>query len=94
MSKAAPQEYSRDFKDQLSQKVLQRIEKRYLSSNELTEAELEAFSLAERSQQCAFYEKVMTGSILASFGFIVSRVPLTGAQTPEQLVAMGYQKRL
>lgn len=44
------QDYSRDFKDQLSQKVLQRIEKRYLSSNELTDAELKAFSLAERSQ--------------------------------------------
>jgi len=51
MTKATTlQDYSRDFKDQLSQKILQRIEKRYLSSNELTDAELKAFSLAERSQ--------------------------------------------
>lgn len=40
MTKATTQDYNRDFKDQLSQKVLQRIEKRYLSSNELTDAEL------------------------------------------------------
>ena len=41
----------------------------------------------------ALYEKVGTGCILGTFGFIVSRVPLTGAKSELELVNMGYQKR-
>ena len=38
-------------------------------------------------------ERLMMGSILGTLGFIVSRVPLTGVASPQQLLAMGADRR-
>jgi len=45
--------YSREFKAQLSHKVLTKIEKRYSSSGELNEAEITCFKEAEQAVQLA-----------------------------------------
>ena len=85
--------YSRDFKNQISRKVLSRIEKRYLSTGSLTEAEMQAFNSSEGASSRAKCEKVMTGSVIATCGFIVSRVPLMGALSSDQILQMPYPKR-
>ena len=43
--------YNLDFKDQLTKKVLSRIEKRYYSRGSLDDAELDAFRICDQIEE-------------------------------------------
>ena len=74
--------YSQDFKDQITKKVLNRLEKNYLTSGgKISEDELNAYRRSQDAGAQAWHTKLLLGSLALSFGFITSRVPLTGAAT-------------
>ena len=85
--------YEQDFQIQLSHKIKRRLEKQYLREGALDKPELTALQSCDQAKQKANLSMAMSGSIAATLAFIVSRAPLTGAATSEQLSQMSYLQR-
>lgn len=85
----AVDDFSREFKAQLSHKVLTNIEKRFNATKELTQAEIECVGAADTANELATLQKATGASLALTTAFIVSRAPLIWGSA-ETIAAFTY----